>query len=345
MIMKTESYSARSLVVGAALLISALVSGPVFAVDDGARSYWKARAGTQVFSFQYLNLNMQASGALQFDPGLYLYPNSDTEANVMIASWATHFTLFNSPSTFSVNLVGGSVDATVDTGAIPPEFLPPGVEPGGFFSQSTSGFGDPSMQLTMNLFGTPPLISTVDLLNYEPTWTLDAAVMLGVPIGQYESDQVVNMGLNRVYGRVAFPFKVHFGPFTPGYMTSLEFTPSVWLFAENDDFLGQELDNDPMVQFEGHLTHDFTPTFFASLDLLYRSGFQSKIDGVEAGDELNIGNIGFTFNFQVTDNVALRAGYSSNVFGDNEVKNSVIRIQLVYGWHTLMENAKKLQHH
>ena len=343
--MKTGSSSARYFVVGAVLLISALVSGPVFATDDGPRAYWKARAGTQVFSFQFLNLNMQASGAQQFAPGLYLYPNSDTEANVMVASWATHFTLFKTPSSFAVNVAGGSADAAVDTGAIPPELLPPGVEPGGWISQSASGFGDPSMQLTMNLFGTPPLISSVDLLNYEPTWTLDAAVMLAVPIGQYESDQVVNMGLNRWYGRVALPFKVHFGRFTPGYMTSLEFTPSVWLFAENDDFVGKNLDNDPMVQLEGHLTHDFTSSFFASLDLLYRAGFQSKIDGVESGEELNIGDIGFTFNYQVTGNVALRASYSSNVFGDNEVKNSTIRIQLVYGWHRLVENMKKLQHH
>jgi len=343
--MKTESYSARSLVVCAALLISAWVSGPVFATDDGPRAYWKARAGTQVFSFQFLNLNMQASGAQQFAPGLYLYPNSDTEANVMVASWATHFTLFKTPSSFAVNVAGGSVDAAVDTGAIPPGYLPPDVEPGGWISQSASGFGDPSMQLTMNLFGTPPLISSVDLLNYEPTWTLDAAVMLAVPIGQYESDQVVNMGLNRWYGRVALPFKVHFGRFTPGYMTSLEFTPSVWLFAENDDFVGTKLDNDSMVQLEGHLTHDFTSTFFASLDLLYRAGFQSKIDGVEVGEELDIGDLGFTFNYQVTGNVALRASYSSNVFGDNEVKNSTIRIQFVYGWHRLVENMKKLQHH
>ena len=88
----------------------------------------------------------------------------------------------------------------------------------------------------------------------------------------------------------------------------MRLTPSVWLFAENDDFVGQKLDNDPLVQLEGHLTHDFTSTFFASLDLLYRAGFQSKIDGVEVGDELDIGNLGFTFNFQVTGNVAHTRG-------------------------------------
>jgi hypothetical protein len=73
-------------------------------------AYWKGRDGTNVFSFQYLNLNAQASGAQQFDPAHFIYPNADTGANVMIANYARHFTLFNRASSFAVNLIGGSVD-------------------------------------------------------------------------------------------------------------------------------------------------------------------------------------------------------------------------------------------
>jgi hypothetical protein len=126
-------------------------------------------------------------------------------------------------------------------------------------------------------------------------------------------------------------------------MSSLELIPSVWLFAENDEFVGHKLENDPLWQLEAHLTHDFSPTFFGSVDALYRTGFQSKIDGTEAGDELDVGNIGFTFNYQVTDNFTMRTGYSSNVFGDDNLQNSIIRIQCVYAWHTANENAKKLR--
>jgi len=203
---------------------------------------------------------------------------------------------------------------------------------------------DPSAQLVVNLFGTPPLKANFDLLDYEPTWTLDTAVMLALPIGEYDDDKLVNMGLNRWFGRIAFPFKYHFGAFTPGYRSSLEVTPSVWLFAENDDFMGQKLENDPMWQLEAHLTHDFTPSFFGSLDLLYRGGFQSEVNGVEVGDELDIGNLGFTLSYQVTDNLSIRTGFSSNVFGDDDLDNSILRLQFVYGWHRDFENMKKLQH-
>ena len=317
--------------------------GPAIAVDDGARAYWKLRDGTDVVSFQYLNLDMQASDAQQFDPSQFIYPNADTEADVMIASWARHMTLFNRPSSLALNLIGGSVDVDVDTSLVPPGFLPPGVTPGNSFSQSASGYGDPTIQLDVNLLGTPPLVSTVDLVNYEPTWTVDAAAMLALPVGSYDDDQLVNMGLNRWYGRFALPVKYHFGAFSPGYRSSFELTPSVWLFGENDEFMGQTLENDPMWQLEGHLTHDFTRTFSGSVDMLYRTGFQSEINGTKVGDELDIGNLGFTLNYQVTDNFIVRAGYSSNVFGDDNLDSSAIRLQLVYGWHRLMENKKKLE--
>jgi len=327
----------------ATLAIILSFSGPALAVDDGARAYWKGRDGTNVFSFQYLNLNMQASGAQQFDPAHFIYPNADTEANVMIANYARHLTLFNRASSLAVNIVGGSVDLDVNTNLVPPGFLPPGVTPGDSLRQSASGYGDPSVQLDVNLFGTSQLKSTVDLVIYEPTWTIDAAVLLAFPIGEYDKDKLVNMGLNRWYGRVALPFKYHFGVFSPGYMTSLEIIPSVWLFAENDDFVGQKLENDPMWQLEAHLTHDFTRSFFGSLDLLYRGGFQSEINGVEVGDKLDVGNLGFTLNYQATDNLTIRTSYMSNVFGDSDLDNSVIRIQFAYAWHRLMENMKKLK--
>ena len=316
---------------------------PAIAVDDGARTYWKQRDGTNVVSFQYLNMNMQATDSQQFDPGQFIYPNSDTEANVMIASWARHMTLFNRASLFSVNVGGGSVEVDVDTSFIPPGFLPSAVVPGSTLSQSTSGSIDPSVQLDVNLFGTPPLKSTVDLLNYEPTWTIDAAALLALPVGEYDSDKLVNMGQNRWWGRFALPIKYHFGVFAPGYMSSFELTPSVWIFAENDDFLGQSLENDPLLQLEAHLTHDFTRTFFGSLDLLYRGGFQSEINGVEAGEKLDIGDLGFTLNFQASDNLFVRTTYSSNVFGDDNLDSSIIRLQLVYGWHRLTEASNKLK--
>ena len=164
-------------------------------------------------------------------------------------------------------------------------------------------------------------------------------------MGEYDEDKLVNLGLNRWFTRIALPVKYHFGAFSPGYMGSFEITPSVWMFEDNDDLLGETLENDPIWQLEAHLTQDFTPTVFGSIDLLFRKGFESTIGGVEAGEELDIGDLGYTLNVTTTDNLMIRASFSSNVFGDNAIESSLIRMQLVYGWHEATENNKKLQHH
>ena len=340
--MKKVNGPTRFLALVAFPLAVSLICGPAIAQDDGARAYWKGRAGTNMVSFQYLNMNLQASDELQFDPGQYIYPSADAEADIFILSYARHMTVFNRPSILSANLIGGSVDVKFDANITPPEFLPPGGVPGVSFSQSASGYGDPSVQLDVNLLGTPKIKTIFDYMNYEPTWTLDAAVMLGVPLGQYDADKVVNLGLNRFYGRIAFPIKYHFRIFSPGYRSSLEVVPSVWLFAENDDFLGQKLKNDPMWQLEAHWTHDFTRQFFASLDLLYRKGFQSEINGIDLGSDIEIGNLGFTLNFSVTDNVTIRTSFSSNVFGNSDIETSMIRLQFVYAWDMAIQNINKL---
>jgi hypothetical protein len=329
------------------LTISAIIfsfSAPALAQDDGARAYWKMRQGSHAISFQYLPMFMDAEGSKAFAPGQYIYPNSKIDAHILMASYGYHFTLpwVKRPSVLSVNVVGGKVGIDVDTTAAPPEMLPPGV--GAAFSQSSVGFGDPNTQLTVNLFGTPPLKSNVDLLNYEPTWTADFAGLLAFPIGTYESDKLVNLGQNRWYGRLALPLKYHFRVFAPGRMSSFEVMPSVWLFGENDNFLGQKLENDPLWSVEAHLTHDFTTTFYGSLDLLYQNGFRSQLDGANVAEKLEIGSIGFTLNYQVSDNAGIRTSFSSNVFGDGDLNTAVLRVQFTYAWNAPSENAKRLEH-
>jgi hypothetical protein len=320
------------------------LSTPARAQDDGARAYWKGREGTHVISFQYLPMFMDAEGSKAFAPGQYIYPNSKIDAHILMASYGYHFTLpwVKRPSVISVNVVGGKIGIDVDTTTAPPELVPPGADPA--FSQSSAGFGDPNTQLTVNLFGTPPLKSNVDLLNYEPTWTVDFAGLLAFPIGTYESDKLVNIGQNRWYGRLALPLKYHFRVFAPGRMSSFEVMPSVWLFGENDNFLGQKLENDPLWSVEAHLTHDFTTTFYGSLDLLYQNGFRSQLDGANVAEKLEIGSIGFTLNYQVSDNAGIRTSFSSNVFGDGDLNTAVLRVQFTYAWNAPSENAKRLEH-
>jgi hypothetical protein len=319
------------------LVLFVMASGTTLAQDDGARAYWKAMNGTNVVAFQYLPFDGDSSGSEAFDPVHYIYPESEFQANLFILTYARHFTLFDRTAIFGATLLGGNLDAQ--------SFESPFDEGSGVgFKQAAHGFGDPSAQLTLNLFGAPALRSFYDISKYEPKAVLDISVLGSFPIGEYDSDKVVNIGLNRWWTRIALPFTYHIGPFTPGYRTSVEFVPSVSLFGSNNDFVSRKLDNSPIYQFETHVTRDFTSKFVGSADFLFRNGALSKIEGIEVGEKLNIGSLGFTLDYSVTDNVGLRVSYHSIVSGGSKIDGDMFRININFAWNSLVENVKKLGH-
>jgi hypothetical protein len=102
-------------------------------------------------------------------------------------------------------------------------------------SQSASGFGDPTLEVTVNLIGPKAQRSLPDVLRYEPGFSVDVLADLAVPIGEYDDDQVLNIGQNRWYGRVGFPVVWQLGAWVPGRRTTLELLPAVWVFGDNTD--------------------------------------------------------------------------------------------------------------
>ena len=77
--------------------------------------------------------------------------------------------------------------------------------------------------------------------------------------------------------------------------------------------------------------------------MLYQKGVQSEIDGSEVGGKFEFGGLGFTLNYHVSSNAAIRTSYSSNLFGDDNLNTSFIRILFAYMWNRTAENDKKLR--
>jgi hypothetical protein len=130
----------------------------------------------------------------------------------------------------------------------------------------------------------------------------------------------------------------------PGRRTTLELLPSVWFFSKNDDYVGTDLETDPMFQLEGHVTRDFMDEFWGSVDVSWLLGGKSEIDGID-GDSLNSVSLGFTLGYHLNDNVQLTAGYKSTIDDDgpNDVETSTFVFSLVVGWHGIVEGMERLE--
>ena len=336
--MFTRSQSVATMIAVTVLCIVIVFYGTVQAADDGARAYWKTLEGTNILGFQYLKYNVDSTGSQQFDPSIGLYPDSETDLDLFMLSYARQIGLFGRSAMITAAIYGGDITAEVDGDPFNPASTTR-------IRQTANGFGDPNVGLTVNLYGAPVMSNFYDVANYEPRFTVDVSGLLTIPIGEYEGDSTVNIGQNRWWGRLAFPVVAYFGSFAPLYRTSLEVTPSVWIFGENDDFLGQDMENDPLYQIEVHVTRDITRTLFGSIDYVWRQGFGTEINGSDAGDDLELQTIGFTFDWMINDSSGIRVSYHSNFIDDDEIDADMMRIMFYYGWNELLENVKALQHH
>jgi hypothetical protein len=308
-------------------LVALCLPTPARAQGDGPRSYWKGLSGTSVVPVIYTTVSGNTN---PFDPSHTVLADSNFDASLMLAGYAKALAVSGRAATVSVLFPMGSLSgqAVVDGKAA---------------TQSAGGFGDPMLQVGMNLVGPKAMKSIPDVLRYEPGLSIDVIGSLAVPIGEYNNAQPLNIGQNRWYGRIGAPVVWQLGSWAPERRTTLEFLPAVWLFGPNNDFVGKTMSTDALFQLEGHLTHNFSKGFWASLDAAWYSGGKATIDGV-AGSKLSNAGLSFTAGYQLNDNAQLTVGYGSTL-GDNspsDLRLSQFRVTLIYGWHPLVEGVKRL---
>lgn len=315
----------------ATAIVALTILGPMLALAQvPPRFYWKSLAGANAVPVIYQSLSGNAN---PIDPANVVSPDASVDADVAIVGYAKMLPLFDRTLTLAV-------------------LQPVGRVSGDFAgqSQSTSGFGDPMMEVGYNLIGPKAIKNIPDLLRYEPKFSLDLIVDVAFPIGEYDNDQSLNLGQNRWYGRVGTPIVWQLGPWVPGRRTTFEVLPSVWFFSDNTDYYagqqsGQTLSTDPMFQLEAHLTRDFTEHFWGSLDTTWVTGGKSSVNGASTGDSLNNLGVGITLGYQINDNLSLTAGYMATVNDSKstDLKMDGFRISLTYGWHKIVEGQKRLK--
>jgi hypothetical protein len=323
--MKTLAW--LRLVVATTLFMGALCP-PQALAQVPARFYWKTLSDANAVPLIYNSLSGNTN---PFDPAHTVMPGGSVDATLAIAGYARTFTLADRSAMAAILLPMGRISGDVTIG-------------GRSFSQSTSGFGDPMLEFDINVIGPPAQKDLVDALRYEPKFSMDLLADVALPIGEYDNSQPLNLGQNRWYGRVGAPIIWQLGSWAAGERTTLEFLPAVWMFGPNNDFVGQTLKTDPMFQLDAHLTRDFTETFWGSIDGAWYNGGRTTINGVQ-GEKLNNVGMGLTLGYRVNDNMNLTFGYKSTL-NDNapgDLRMDSFMITLVYGWHPLLEGARRLK--
>lgn len=319
------------LTVAAILTIAALCPQQALA-QVPARFYLKTLAGANAIPLIYESISGNTN---PFDPAhTSLVPGADSvefDATMALAGYAKTFPLLDRSAMLALLVPMGRISGDATRNGVT------------LFKESASGFGDPTLEFNLNLIGPPVQKSIPDAMRYEPGFSLDLLVDLALPIGEYDNDQQLNIGQNRWYGRLGMPIIYQIGQWVPGRRTTLELLPAVWLFGDNDDFVGQRMETDPLFQFDAHLSRDFTEHAWGALDLSWYTGGKATIAGIE-GEKRDDLAVGITLGYQVNDNLNLTFGYKSTLNDDDpdDLSMDMFMVTLVYGWHPIIEGARRL---
>ncbi len=304
------------------------VSFSTMAQGDGARFYWKGLAGTNAIPVIGSTMGGNAN---PLDRSSNVIPGSNFESSTSMVGYAKMLP-FGKRS--------GMVSVIVPMGRLSGEVSLDGKD----YSATARGFGDPMLQVGVNVLNSKAIMSIPDMLRYKPGFSVDIIGSLAIPIGEYDNTSPINIGQNRWYGRIGTPVVWNLGQWIPGKRTTFEMLPAVWFFSDNTDFVGKTMSTKPMYQIEAHLTRDFMERVWGSLNIVSYSGGKATIDGVEGSSLNNIG-VGGTLGYEVNQNMQFNISYTSTINDSDaeDLKMDGFRITLLYGWHPLIEGMHRLK--
>jgi hypothetical protein len=266
------------------------------AQGDGPRSQTLLPVGMNFVVPTYLDL----SGNYNF-AGTILIPGADISSEVWVMTYTRAFAIGDRYAQVWINPIAGSIEGrgtTTNSGTGQPVSL----------HVSESGLGDALVSFKYGLIGTPAL-RLPEFAQRAQGFQLSAFTSVSLPIGDYSSDRQLNLGTNVWALRLGLPMVVPLGD--PRSATFLEIFPSITFYQDNKDPTGgaDKREQDPLFVLESHLSRNFTPRFWASIDLRYRYGGETTTDDVADDNQDKTLGGGLSIGYAFTGMLSMQGSY------------------------------------
>jgi len=192
--------------------------------------------------------------------------------------------------------------------------------------RKVSGFADPAVRFSVNLYGAPAL-SFEEFKSYRQDTIVGVSLQVTAPLGQYDSDKLVNIGTNR------WSFKPEVGISKALGRWTLETAAGATLYTKNDDFFGGNTRaQDPIFSVQGHLLYHFPRGIWAALNATYYAGGRTRVNGVEGDDLQRNWRMGATLALPVTLRHSVKLYASTGAYSRAGGDFDLIGIAWQYRW-------------
>jgi hypothetical protein len=171
--------------------------------------------------------------------------------------------------------------------------------------RNVSGFLDPRARFSVNLYGA---LSLEEFATYQQDLLLGASVQISAPLGQYDSDRLVNLGNNRWFIKPDIGISKAWGDFT------LELSAGVTYYTDNNDFFGgKKQEQDPLYTGQFHATYNFGRGIWGAVSGTFDHGGRTTVNGVRSDDLQNNARNGITLALPINRNNSLKLYASTAV--------------------------------
>jgi hypothetical protein len=193
-----------------------------------------------------------------------------------------------------------------------------------------SGLVDTTLRLSVNLKGGPAMQAR-EFANWNQKTLLGVSLKVLIPTGQYDPNKLVNWGTNRWAVKPEVGFSRRRGH------VLVDAYAGVWFYTTNQRYFSrtgpQPQSEKPIGSFEGHLSYDFKPRLWLSLDGNFWFGGTTSLSGIENPDTRQTSSrIGGTASFPLTKHQSIKVSYANGAyvrFGGN-YQNVAVAWQ--YSW-------------
>ena len=293
-----------------ALFATILCSGITVAQELSPRAYWPMPVGTNA-----IMLGLQRNtGDIVIDPSL---PITGVESTIDYVQ----FTFIRS---FSFLGRTGNIQLSLPYA----NGITEGIVGGEFLSRKTVGATDARLRMAVNLVGAPAMDAEgFRALRSDPRTIIGASLLVQVPTGEYDSDKLLNLGTNRWSAKPAIGMIV---PLRPTWLLEIEL--GAWFYGDNDNFLGEVREQDPIISTEIHLVKRIRPGFWASVDANFYRGGETRV-GNDFNDDLQRNSrAGVTLVFPVRGRHAIRGNFSTGVSTRSGGDFEMYSLSYLYTW-------------
>ena len=254
----------------AALVVLIGLSGAVYAQEIEARLYSNAP-----IDYNFLGV------------GFNQVRTSKSTINTELVSYNRTFDVFGQSGKVNVVLPYAQLHGTTTVGKQ-------------VVSGSAQGLTDPIIRLAANLYGAPAL-TLEEFKHYRQDLIVGVNLAASIPWGEYNSNQLFNVGANRSFIQPGLGASQAVGPWR------YELSGDATYFTDNNQYRGGNvLSQHPLYSTTGHVIYNFPSTAWLSGDVTYFSGGQAFVNGQPANNRQESWLVGATLSIPVNAHNAIK---------------------------------------